>query len=160
MTSRRYRAFYVRNGVRVYPVELAATAIYLALCVDANRRSMKRVFGSKRLRLDAEVYWRLDIYELVRTLAEHGVIDRGDAYSDEVFYMVRNGYIQLRRALLKSRRDNSLETLVTSIAAKTRPLLERFCREFPVEAGRYILKDIREKYTNSSGGGSVSSAPG
>lgn len=159
MTPHRNRAFYVRNGVRVYPVELAATAIYLALCVDGKKRSMKRVFGLKRLRLDAEVYWRLDIYELIRTLAEHGVISRGDAYSDEMFYMVRNGYIQLRRALLKRRRDNSLEALVTSIAAKTRPLLERFCTEFPVEAGQYILKDVREKYT-SSGGGSAGSATG
>jgi hypothetical protein len=144
--SYRNRAFYVKDDVRIYPAELAATGIYLALCVDANKRSMKRVFGLKKWRFNLEVYWKLDIYELIKTLAEHGVIKREDTYSDELFYMVRNGYIQLRRTLMKRKNNNSLETLVTSIVAKTKPLLEKFCRDFPLEAEQYILKEIKEKY--------------
>lgn len=151
----RGRSFYtLKDGTRIYPEELAATAIYLALCVDSNPGPMKRVYGSKRWKLDAELYWKLDIYRLIETLARHGVVHEADA--DDLFYMVRNGYILLRKLLIKQGK-RSLESLVTTIAPKTRSLLESFCKKFIVEAEPYILKEIREKY--SKGGGSVGSTP-
>jgi hypothetical protein len=152
----RGRSFYtLKDGTRIYPEELAATAIYLALCVDSNPGSMKRVHGSKRWRLSTELYWKLDIYRLIETLAKHGVIREVDV--DDLFYMVRNGYILLRKLLVKQGK-HSLENLVATIAPKTRSLLESFCKKFIVEAEPYILKEIREKY--SRGGENVGSAPG
>jgi hypothetical protein len=153
--SYRGRSSYtLKDGTKIYPEELAATAIYLALCVDSNPGPMKRVYGSKRWRLDTELYWKLDIYRLIETLAKHGVVSKADV--DDLFYMVRNGYILLRKLLVKQGKY-SLENLVTTIAPKTRPLLESFCKKFIVEAEPYILKEIREKY--SRGDKSVGSAP-
>jgi hypothetical protein len=153
----RLRSFYtLKDGTRVYPEELAATAIYLALCVDSNPGPMKRVHGSKRWRHNAELYWKLDIYKLIETLAKHGVVSEADIDNDDLFYMVRNGYILLRKLLAKSGK-RSLENLVTTIAPKTRSLLESFCKKFVVEAEPYILKEIREKY--SRGGKNGGSAP-
>jgi len=132
------------EGLRVYPEELAATAIYLALCVDANMSSMRPNTGSKKWKFDLPVYWKIDIYTLIKTLARHRVISEKDIDDERVFYMVRNGYTQLRR-LLKKKKHYSLENLVTTIT-KSKTILEKFCREYPREAEKYILKEIREKH--------------
>jgi hypothetical protein len=97
----RSRTYYeLRNGTRIYPVELAATGLFLALCVDAKTSSVKRNSGSKKWRLEVPVYWKVDVPSLVTTLTKHGIIDKFDAYSDNTFYLVRNGYIQLRKRKL------------------------------------------------------------
>jgi hypothetical protein len=139
-----------RDGARVYSVELAATGLYLALCVDGRTGALRSNAGTRKLRLEAPAYWKVDIPKLIEALAEHGVISRHDAYSDEVFYLVRNGYIQLRK--LAKTKIKSLESLVTSLS-KSKSLLDKFCREFPREAEAYILKEVLERHTTGGGAG-------
>jgi hypothetical protein len=122
-----------RSGERVTPLVIVATALYLALCVDANYSAVKA--NTKKWRFQIPVYWRVDVYKLIDSLVKHNVVGE-EAYTDEFFYIVRNGYIQLRRM-----RIPSLERLVTSIS-KSLVVLREFCADFPREAGNYLLKEV------------------
>jgi len=130
---KRAPAYIEWMGVRLTSEELAATGIYLALCVDAKTGLVRSNTGTKRWRPGIPTYWRVDIYKVLETLAKHGIISKYDVADDNVFYLVRNGYVKLRKL-----RIPSLETLVTSIA-KSKTLIEAFCRDFPREAKRYIV---------------------
>jgi hypothetical protein len=122
-----------RSGEQVTSLVIVATALYLTLCVDANYSAVKA--NNKKWRFQIPVYWRVDIYKLIDSLVKHNVVGE-EAYTDEFFYIVRNGYIQLRRM-----RIPSLERLVTSIF-KSLVVLREFCTDFPREAGNYLLKEV------------------
>ena len=138
VSSRRPKLITTRSGDRVTSLSLAATALYLSICVDAKTGTLKRDSVPRVLSVEVPVYWRVDVFKLIDSLVEHGVVEARDAYTDEFFYALRNGVIRLRRLGLRS-----LEQLVTSVF-KSRRVLEDFCREFPVEAGRLILKELVE----------------
>jgi len=110
------------------PARLAATGLYLALCVDSISSSVKRAGGR-----EAPAFWKVDVFKLIEVLASRGLIDKQRIYDEDVFHAVRNSYIALRKLRLRS-----VETLVTSIL-KTRERINEFCREFPKEAPDLLL---------------------
>jgi hypothetical protein len=123
----------VKKGrvVGALPIELAATAVYIATCEDTGRAVFRT---NKSIRKKIIGLWRIDVNTLVRTLVEHGLIDREDAGTSTMFYAVRNGVVELRKKKLKS-----LEELVTSVII-TRDMLRDFCVKFREEAKEYIIK--------------------
>jgi hypothetical protein len=136
---RQVTTVVTRSGERVTPLVIVATSLYLALCVDANYSAVKG--NTKKWRFQIPVYWKVDVYKLIDSLVKHGVVGE-EAYTDEFFYIVRNGYIQLRRM-----RIPSLERLVTSVS-KSSVVLREFCRDFPREVGNYLLKEVLNANTN------------
>ena len=123
----------VKNGrvVGALPIELAATAVYIATCEDTGRAVFRT---NKSLRKKIIGLWRIDVNTLLKTLVEHGLIDRDDAETSAMFYAVRNGVVELRKRKLKS-----LEELVTSVII-TRDMLKDFCVKFREEAKKYIIE--------------------
>jgi len=114
--------------------KLAATGLYLALCVDNIMSSIKPIAGSKKLKgREIPAFWKIDIPKIIEVLAEHKLINSREIYSDKTFYTVRNSYIALRKLKLQS-----IETLVTNII-KTKQNIEEFCRKFKEEAGHLIM---------------------
>jgi len=79
----------------------------------------------------------VDIPKILEVLADHGILPRDVALTDEAFNYVRNGYISLRRRGLRS-----LEELLTAVGRYSY-LLDRFCQNFPREAGRLIMEEVR-----------------
>jgi len=113
---------------------LAATGLYLTLCVENITSSLKPLTRGKRLKgRDIPAFWKIDIPRLIEVLAEHGLVDPREAYNDKTFYTVRNSYIALRRLKLRS-----VEMLVTTMI-KSRKMIEEFCRQFKEEAGHLII---------------------
>jgi len=123
----------VKNGrvIGALPIELAATAVYIAACEDTGRAVFR---SNKSLRKKIIGLWRIDVNTLVKALVEHGLIDREDAGTSAMFYAVRNGVVELRKKKLKS-----LEELVTSVII-TRDMLRDFCVKFRKEAEEYIIE--------------------
>ena len=107
----------------------------MAICVDGRIGLLKSASGTKNKVIN--MMWKIDIFKVMETLAEHGIISKWEASDDEFFFYVRNGYITLRR-VMRRRGAHSLEDLLTSVAW-SRKMIERFCKTFAKEASNYIL---------------------
>ena len=125
----------MHRRVKMDTVRLAATGIYLAICWDSRFSVLKTNTGvKKRVRGNGVIaFYGIDIDKVIQTLVNHNLLPP-DAVDDyETFFLVRNGYVGLRK-----RRIRSLEKLVSSII-KSRTVIEEFCREFPAEAKSLLL---------------------
>jgi hypothetical protein len=119
-------------------VKLAATAIYIAICIDG--RGVKKRSASK----GSAGLWKLDMIKLYKSLKSRG-IDFASS-DDEAVMLLRNGYIHLRR-LMKVYGMESLENLLTSIYIND-DVIDQFCTSFAREAKNLILWELID--TNTS----------
>jgi len=110
-------------------IKLAATAIYVAICVDG--RGIKRKSSSKR----SSALWKLDMIRLYRSLKNRGI--EFATNEDEAISLLRNGYIHLRK-LMGELGLKSLEELLTSIDLDD-SVINSFCKSFAEEAKNLIL---------------------
>ena len=113
-------------------IKLAATAIYIAVCIDG--RGIKRQSSSRQ----SSGLWRLDMARLYKSLRSRGI--EFASSEDEAIFLLRNGYIHLRK-LMKELGMKSLEVLLTSIDLDD-DIINHFCRSFAEEAKSLILWDL------------------
>jgi len=113
-------------------IKLAATAIYVAVCIDG--RGIKRRPSSRH----SSVLWGLDMMKLYRSLKSRGI--EFASSEDEAIFLLRNGYIHLRK-LMKELGLRSLEALLTSIDLDD-DTINSFCKSFAEEAKNLILWDL------------------